>query len=98
MLQQGNSPDVEQIGERRDRQESEDQFVVFVLEHQNTVCLEIKQNADDGGDEIGYDVCVAELEQVFEDEEKQIINEQTESCVQHGHQHKTDELRFKISF
>ncbi len=98
MLQQGNSPDVEEIGERCDRQESEDQFVVLVLEHQNTVSLEVKQNADDGGDEVGDDIGVVELEQVLKDEEKQIIDEQTEGRIQHGHQHEPDKLRFKIAF
>ena len=98
MLQQGNSPDVEQIGERRDRQESEDQFVVFVLEDENPVRFEIEENADNGGDEVGDDIGVVKLEQVFEDEEKQIIDEQAEGRIQHGHQHEPDKLRFKIPF
>ena len=98
MFQQGNTSDIEEIGKRCDRQESEDQFVVLVLEHQNTVSLEVKQNADDGGDEVGDDIGVVELEQVLKDEEKQIIDEQTEGRIQHGHQHEPDKLRFKIAF
>ena len=68
VFQQGNSPYIKEVGECCDRQESEDQFVVLVLEHQNTVSLEVKQNADDGGDEVGDDIGVVELEQVFKDE------------------------------
>ena len=41
---------------------------------------------------------MVELEQVFKDEEKQIIDEQTEGRIQHGHQHEPDKLRFKIAF
>ena len=98
VFQQGNSPYIKEVGECCDRQESEDQFVVLVLEHQNTVSLEVKQNADDGGDEVGDDVCVIELEQMLEDKEKQIIDEQAEGRIQHGHQHEPDKLRFKIPF
>ncbi len=75
VFQQGDSPDVEEVGERCDRQESENQFVVFVLEDENPVSFEIEENADDGGDEVGDDVCVIELEQMREDKEKQIIDE-----------------------
>ena len=81
VFQQGNSPYIKEVGECCDRQESEDQFVVLVLEHQNTVSLEVKQNADDGGDEVGDDIGVVELEQVFKDEEKHIIDEQAEGRV-----------------
>ncbi len=98
VFQQGDSPDVEEVGERCDRQESENQFVVFVLEDENPVSFEIEENADDGGDEVGDDVCVIELEQMLEDKEKQIIDEQAEGRIQHGHQHEPDKLRFKIPF
>ena len=60
--------------------------------------LEIKQNADDGGDEVGDNVGAVEMEEMFEDEEKQIIDEQAEGRIQHSHQHKPDKLRFKIPF
>ena len=98
VFQQGDSPDVEKVCECCDGKEAENQFVVLVLEHQNTVSLEVKQNADDGGDEVGDDIGVVELEQVLKDEEKQIINEQAESRVQHSHHYKPDELWLKISF
>ena len=97
MFQQGNTPDIEEIGEGGNGQKTENKLVVFVLENENPVCFEIEQDADDGGDEVGDDVGVVELEQVFKDEEKHIIDEQAEGRVQHGHQHKPDELRFKIS-
>ena len=98
VFQQGNPAYIEEIGECCDRQKSEDQFVVFVLEDENSVSFEIEENADDGGDEVGDDVGVVELEQVFENKEKQIIDEQAEGRIQHGHQHKPDKLRFKIPF
>lgn len=98
MFQQGNSPYIKEVGECCDRQESEDQFVVFVLEDENPVSFEIEEDADDGGDEVGDDVCVIELEQMLEDKEKQIIDEQAEGRIQHGHQHEPDKLRFKIAF
>lgn len=97
MLQQGNPPDIEEISEGGDCQKSENKLVVFVLEDEDPVCFEIEQDADDGSDEVGDNVSVVEFEQVFEDEEKQVIDEQAESRVQYGHQHKPDELRFKIS-
>ena len=98
VFQQGDSPNVEKVGKCCDRQKSEDQFVVFVLEDENPVRFEIEENADNGGDEVGDDIGVVKLEQVFEDEEKQIINEQAESRVQHSHHNKPDELWLKISF
>ena len=98
MLQQGDSTNVEEIGESGNRQEPENQLVVFVLENEDPVSLEIEQDADNGGDKVGNDVGVIELEQMLEDEEKDIVDEQAEGRIQHGHQHKADELRFKISF
>ena len=98
VFQQGDSPDVEKVCECCDGKEAENQFVVLVLEHQDAISLEIEEDADDGGDEVGYDVCVIELEQMFEDKEKQIIDEQAEGRIQHGHQHEPDKLGFKISF
>ena len=98
MFQQGDTPDIEEVGEGGNRQKPKNQLVVFVLENENAVCFEIEQNADDGGDKVGNNVGVVELEQMFKDEEKHIIDEQAEGRVQHGHQHKPDELRFKISF
>lgn len=68
IFQQGNATNVQQVGERGDHQESEEQFVVLVLEHQNAVCLEVEQDADDCGQEIGDDVGVVDLEQVLKNE------------------------------
>ena len=85
MFQQGDTPDIEEVGEGGDCQESKNQLVVFILENENSVCFEIEQNADDSGDEVGNNVGVVELEQVFKDEEKHIIDEQAEGRVQHGH-------------
>jgi hypothetical protein len=85
MFQQGDPTNVEEIGESGHRQEPENQLVVFVLENEDPVSLEIEQDADDGGDEVGNNVGVIELEQMLEDKEKDIVDEQAEGRVQHGH-------------
>lgn len=97
ILQQADSPDIEQIREKGHSQESEQQFVVLVLEDQHAVRLEIEQNADDGCQEIGNHVGMVEFEQMLEDEQEDVIDEQPECRVQHGNQHEPDELRFKIA-
>ena len=74
MFQQGDSPDVEEVGERCDGKEPENKLVVLVFEHQNAVCLEIEQNADDGGDKVGDDVSAVEMEEMLEDEEEQVVD------------------------
>lgn len=98
MFQQGDSTDVEKVSECCDGKEAENQLVVLVLKHQDAISLEIEQDADNSGDEVGNDVGVVEFEEMFEDKEKDIVDEQAKGRVQHGYQHKPDELRFKISF
>lgn len=98
MFQQGDSTDVEKVCECCDGKEAENQFVVLVLEHQDAISLEVEEDADNSGDEVGNDVGVVEFEEVFEDKEKDIVDEQAKGRVQHGYQHKPDELGFKIPF
>ena len=81
MFQQGNTPDIEEIGEGGNGQKTEYKLVVFILENEDAVCLEIEQDADDGSDEVRNNVGVVELEQVFKDEKKHIIDEQAEGRV-----------------
>ena len=85
MFQQGDATDVEEVSESGHCQEPENQLVVFVLENEDPVSLEIEQNADDGSDKVGNNVGVIELEQMLEDKEKDIVDEQAEGRVQHGH-------------
>lgn len=92
MLHQSYAADVQQIRERGDYQESEYQSPILVVENQSPVCLEIEQDAYNGGQEVGYDVGVVEFEQMFEDEEKQIIDKQSERRIQCSHEHKADKL------
>lgn len=97
MLQQGDAADVDKVRERGDGKEPEQKPVVLVFEHQNPVCLEIEQDAENSGQEIGNNVGVVEFEQIFEDEKEKIVYKQPHCGIQNGNQHKTYETRFKIS-
>jgi hypothetical protein len=98
VLQKRNAADIDEIGESGHRQKPEQQGIVFVLEDQNPIRLEVEQDADNGRDEIGDNIRMAESEQMLEDEKENIVDEQPERRVQHGDQHKADKLGLKISF
>ena len=72
MLQQRNATNVQQVSERGDHQKTEEQFVVLVFEHQNAVGLEVEQDADDGGQEIGDDIRMVDFEQMLKDEQEHV--------------------------
>jgi len=97
IFQQANAPDINKVSEKSHGQKAEQQLVILVLKHQDPVCLEIEQDADDSGQEVRHDVRMRDFQKVFKDEEKDIVDEQSEQCVQDGHQHKPDELRLKIT-
>ena len=93
MLQQGNAADVQQIGECGYQKKSEKQPVFLVLKNEYAIRLEIEQDADDGGQEIGHDIGMVEFQKMFENVKKQVINEQPKERVQDGREYKPDKLR-----
>lgn len=93
MLQQGDAANIQQIGERSDHEEPEDQPIVLVLEYQCPICLEIEKNADNRGQQIGYDIGMVEFAEMLKKEEKHVIDKQPKGCVQYRGEYEPDELR-----
>ena len=60
--QQCDTADIEEIGERCHHQKPEQQLIVLILENQDTVCLEIKQDADDCRQKVGNNICIIKME------------------------------------
>ncbi len=93
MLQQCDAANVQQISERSDHEKPEYQPVVLVFEHQGPIRLEIEKDADNRGQQIGYDVGMVEFAEMLKKEEKHVIDKQSKCRVQYRGEYEPDELR-----
>ena len=92
-------PDTEAVADPADHihhDELEQQSLFIVLENDLAVGREVEQDADDVAEQRSEDIGVGDVEKVDNPQEP-CIHAPAERRVQHGDQHETDKLRFKIA-
>lgn len=91
-FQQGKTAHINQIGKRSDCYKTEYQAVIFILEDERTVCLEIKQDAENRGYQIRDKVGVVDVEKSIENKIENPVDKNTNGRVQNRREYKANEL------